>query len=59
MVDDLLATGGTLTAVRRMAERLGGKVCGAAALVSLDFLEPEKKIGLPIFALVHYKGTSV
>jgi adenine phosphoribosyltransferase len=54
LVDDLLATGGTLAAARSMVLRLGGKVCGVGAIVSLDFLEPQKKLDLPIFALVRY-----
>jgi len=54
LVDDLLATGGTLAAVARMIKRLGGEVCGVGAIVSLDFLEPEKKLSFPIFALLHY-----
>jgi adenine phosphoribosyltransferase len=52
LVDDLLATGGTLSAAARLAGRLGGKVYGAGAIVCLDFLEP--KLDIPVFALVRY-----
>jgi len=54
LIDDLLATGGTLSAAARLVERLGGKICGVGAIICLDFLEPQKKLSMPIFALVHY-----
>ncbi len=38
LVDDLLATGGTVAAAARLVERCGGTVTGVAFLVELDFL---------------------
>lgn len=38
IVDDLLATGGTVAAAARLVERLGGRVVGCSFLVELDFL---------------------
>ena len=38
IVDDLLATGGTASATIKLAERLGGVVCGLAFMVELSFL---------------------
>lgn len=54
LVDDLVATGGTLSAMVRMIRRQGGEAVAVAAIVSLDFLNPEKMIDIPVFALVHY-----
>jgi adenine phosphoribosyltransferase len=44
IVDDLLATGGTVEATVKMVERLGGKVVGASFIVNLAFLGGFKKI---------------
>jgi len=38
IVDDVLATGGTANATRRLIERLGGAVVGFSFLIALDFL---------------------
>lgn len=39
VVDDLLATGGTAAATRRLLERLGATVVGFAFLIELEFLK--------------------
>lgn len=39
VVDDLLATGGTAAATRRLLERLGATVCGFAFLIELEALK--------------------
>lgn len=56
IVDDLLATGGTIKATIELVERLGGVVAGLAFLVELDDLKGRDKIGAqyPILTLVHY-----
>lgn len=38
IVDDVLATGGTAAATRRLAHRLGAGVAGVAAVIDLSFL---------------------
>jgi len=55
IVDDLLATGGTVVATTRLVERLGANVVGCCFLVELDFLGARKKLtDYRIESLVHY-----
>lgn len=55
MVDDLLATGGTMGAACRLVERLGGQIAGVSFLIELEFLGGRKKMGnYPISALICY-----
>ena len=55
LVDDLLATGGTLVACEKLIERLGGRVVGAAFLIELDFLGGRAELGnYPVHTLIHY-----
>jgi len=44
IIDDLLATGGTLAATARLVERLGGVVAGIAAVIDLSFLHGRDKV---------------
>lgn len=56
LVDDVLATGGTLAAARELVERLGAVVAGATVVVELDFLHGRARwpAGAPLRALLHY-----
>lgn len=45
IVDDLLATGGTIKASINLIEKLGGEVVGLAFLIELTDLEGRKRIG--------------
>jgi adenine phosphoribosyltransferase len=55
VVDDVLATGGTAQAAVSLVERVGGKVCGVATLIELDFLHGRDKLqGHDLFTLIHY-----
>jgi adenine phosphoribosyltransferase len=55
IVDDVLATGGTASAVCSLAEKLGGKVASVAVLIELGFLNGRAKLpGRNIFALLKY-----
>lgn len=55
IVDDLLATGGTVEATVKLIEELGGVVVGLAFLIELTDLEGRKKLeGHDIFTLMEY-----
>jgi adenine phosphoribosyltransferase len=55
MVDDLLATGGTVEACCRMIEQAGGCVAGCAFLIELAALEGAKRIArYPTVSLIKY-----
>ena len=55
LVDDLLATGGTMGATVQLVEGLGGKVAGIAFAIELDFLNGRNKLaGHDVFSLLHY-----
>jgi adenine phosphoribosyltransferase len=52
LVDDVLATGGTIAATRELVESCGGTVVGVAVLMELGFLPGRATIGdLPLHAL--------
>ncbi|HBL19017.1 MAG TPA: adenine phosphoribosyltransferase [Elusimicrobia bacterium] len=56
VVDDLLATGGTMAATLRLVERLGGKVVGAAFLIELAFLKGRERLpGYDLESLIIYE----
>ena len=55
IVDDLLATGGTVSAVADMIERMGAHVAGVAFLMELTFLEGRDKLGeREVISLIKY-----
>ncbi|WP_319370914.1 adenine phosphoribosyltransferase [uncultured Ilyobacter sp.] len=55
IVDDLLATGGTVEATVKLIEELGGEVAGLAFLIELKELEGRKKLeGYDVFTLMDY-----
>ncbi|HLC88499.1 MAG TPA: adenine phosphoribosyltransferase [Candidatus Nanoarchaeia archaeon] len=57
IVDDLLATGGTLLAACKLVEKLQGKVAGATVVIDLPELGGMKKLaGYDVFKLVDFEG---
>jgi adenine phosphoribosyltransferase len=55
IVDDLLATGGTMLATCDLVKQLGGDIVGVAIAIELDFLKGRAKFpGIDVFSLMHY-----
>ena len=54
LVDDLLATGGTMAAAVTLLESVGGVVPAAACIIELTFLEGRKKLKVPVETLLQY-----
>jgi len=59
LIDDLIATGGTMMAGKKLLERLGATVVEGCAIVDLPELGGSKLLrdaGLPLFTLVDFSG---
>lgn len=59
VVDDLLATGGTIEATTKLIRRLGGDVADAAFVISLPEIGGEarlEKLGLNVFTICEFDG---
>jgi adenine phosphoribosyltransferase len=59
LIDDLIATGGTMMAGKHLLEQLGATVMEGAAIVDLPELGGSDKLkaaGLSLFTLVDYAG---
>ncbi len=55
IIDDLLATGGTIKAACELIEKLGGEVLGLAFLIELDDLKGKEKLAnYNVLSLLHY-----
>jgi adenine phosphoribosyltransferase len=54
LIDDLLATGGTMAAGISLLQQVGAEVPGAAALIELTFLAGRTKLGVPFEAVIQY-----
>src|SRR4051794_22967993 len=55
LIDDVLATGGTMQAACRLVEKAGGQVAGCAFLIELSFLHGREKLAPhEVFSLVRY-----
>ncbi len=54
VVDDLLATGGTMAASIALLRQVGAEVPAAAVLIELAFLHGRARVGVPVETLVSY-----
>ena len=57
IVDDLLATGGTVKATINLCEKLGAVICGVACLIELVDLKGREVLkGYDVLSLMEYEG---
>jgi adenine phosphoribosyltransferase len=57
IIDDLLATGGTVTAVIKLVKQLGGRVAGIGFVIELVDLKGKDKFKeYPVYSLVKFSG---
>jgi len=55
LVDDLLATGGTMEATVKLVKQLGGTIAGLGFAIELDFLKGRERFSeYDVFSLLHY-----
>ena len=55
IVDDLLATGGTMEATVKLVRQLGGRIAGLGFAIELDFLKGRERFeDCDVFSLLHY-----
>jgi len=55
LVDDLLATGGTMEATIKLVQQLGGEIAGLGFAIELDFLKGRDRFQeYDVFSLLHY-----
>jgi len=60
LIDDLLATGGTVKANIELVEKLGGKIVGLGFLIELGYLDGRRALGskYDIYSLIQLKTTN-
>lgn len=57
IVDDLIATGGTVGAAVKLVKQLGGEVLECAFVIELPDLKGRENLGkIPVFSLVSFEG---
>lgn len=57
IIDDLLATGGTMEAIEKMVKNLGGVPAGYGFIVELDDLHGRERLkSAPVMSMIHYEG---
>ena len=57
IIDDLMATGGTITAAVKLVEKLGGEIVECAFVVELPDLKGRDKLGnRGVFSIIEFEG---
>ena len=57
IIDDLIATGGTISATIRLVEKLGGNIVECSFVIGLPDLKGMEKLkGYKIFSLINFEG---
>ncbi|MBT3550937.1 MAG: adenine phosphoribosyltransferase [Rhodospirillaceae bacterium] len=54
LLDDLLATGGTMAAAVALFRKVGAEVVGGACIIELNFLNGRDKLDIPFTSLIAY-----
>ena len=54
VLDDLIATGGTMQAAVELVRQRGGTVAAAACIIELAFLEGRRKLDVPLASMISY-----
>ena len=54
VLDDLIATGGTLAATIALARQMGATVAGAACIIELTFLNGRQRLDVPVTSVIAY-----
>jgi len=54
LLDDLLATGGTMNAAAQLLRSAGAEVTGAACIIELTFLNGRDNLDIPVATLIGY-----
>lgn len=54
VVDDVLATGGTMSATCELFAEIGADVVGAAVLIELGFLDGAERVAVPLHSVLTY-----
>lgn len=54
LLDDLLATGGTMAAASRLLQDVGADVRGASCIIELTFLNGRSRLDIPVSTLLSY-----
>ena len=54
LVDDLLATGGTMEAALKLVRRIGGRPVACSFAIELGFLGGRKRLDAPVHSLLQY-----
>ncbi len=57
LIDDLLATGGTIKANAELVEKLGGNIVGIGFLIELEYLHGREALGdkYEVFSIINYE----
>ena len=55
IVDDLLATGGSMQCSKELLESTGANVIGGTVVIELRSLNGSSKLDMPLFSLISYE----
>jgi adenine phosphoribosyltransferase len=56
LVDDLIATGGTIEGSAKLVKKVGGLIVGYAFVIELTDLKGRERLQEPVFSLIEFEG---